>query len=382
MTSSDPTSIGFEREKADIEGRWGRWGLNYPDVMSYYGREAADLVDEHEPLPEEIVFTNEDLLRRALQPGHRDAEAIRTWKEYVGNVPVVARDLLKDHVEKKDSRISYLPDDPEAYPGQGAMRFWIPGNRQPRKNTDGLAQSAEPRWPGLIEEMKADRESMASIESGIRILQDGKSLWALTFHAEDIIDTIFAQKLVLDLFDEQGYEPDMTITSISKAIAWGQYDLGSLGKAPMLPVVQTAADRVHLPWPNTKSSQQALEMLPPSEVNSYNKRIADDTNALLRQGKVFGTLSPRARTRAETDDPGVFIGSGVNEGTAKFMVHPDVYVMPVSLWRMSSKLVARCLQPVKLRHIAQVDPLMQWFAYDLSDLVTDKTFIYDPSRAD
>ncbi|HEX5797284.1 MAG TPA: hypothetical protein VFX86_02750 [Candidatus Saccharimonadales bacterium] len=356
------------KPKQQLETVCARWGVTYDDAIQYYGGEIAYLLGGQDPVGENEVLENLNMVPKALQPSPDSAYAIADRKAYMEGVPDAAKALLLPHVEAEGNRIGYLDDDPKQYEAQRPMRFSVDGERQPRENTDFMAEKVDERYPEAMEKLSADEGSKEAIQTAIKLMQQGKSIIGITFHAKDIIDTAIALKFYLDLFDEQGYSPDKTALNLSKSLAWGEYEVPGLGPVVMIDVVKTIADRTHLSWPKTDSSEDMLRMLPQREINRNNKYVATDIKQMLADGNSLVVISPTGSTR----------GGGVKAGTAELMAHPDSYVMPLSLWRMGEELKVRCMPPVNLKGAADVDILMVSFAKDLSDLVPDQDFLYTP----
>ena len=361
----------LRQQKKQLEATCESWGVSYGDTVFYYGGELARQQGEQDPLPELEVLQNLDQVPMALRPSPASTRAIRDRRAYADALPGVARDLLKDHVEAEGSLMDYLPDDPEQYPGQAPMRFSIAGERQPRENTDFVAKNVDPRYPEAIAELSRDPGTRDSIKEAIKLMKQGRSILGITYHAKDIIDTAIALKIDLDLFDDQGFAPEKTALGLSKAIAWGQYNVPNLGKVVMLNTVGTLADTTYLLLPRTEASKGVVGKLPDSEADRNNREAAEDNNGLLADGNALVMWSPIGSTR----------GGGVSEGTARLMAHENTYVMPLSLWRLGDEIKARCLPPVKLKDPSEADSLMSYFAKDLSDLVPDQEFIYTPHRS-
>ncbi|HEX5798290.1 MAG TPA: hypothetical protein VFX79_02945 [Candidatus Saccharimonadales bacterium] len=369
----DPSELdpSLSQQKQQFETVCERWGVDYGDTVFYYGGELARQQGGQDPLSELEVITNLGQIPTAMRPSPSSVQAVRDRRLYVDALPKVARSLLNDHVEAEGSLMDFLPDDPSEYPGQAPMRFSVEGARQPRENTDFVAENVDPRYPDAIAELSNDRGTREAIKEAIKLMKQGKSILGITYHAKDIIDTAIALKMDLDLFDEQGFTPEKTALGLSKAIAWGEYSVPNLGKVVMLDVVSTIADTTYLLLPKTEASRNVIEgVLPDVEVDRNNREAAEDNNKLLDEGNALVMWSPIGSTR----------GGGVSEGTARLMSHPNTYVMPLSLWRMGDEIKVRCLPPTKLKDASDVDPFMAYFAKDLSDLVPDQEFIYTPHQ--
>jgi hypothetical protein len=316
-------------------------------------------------------------MRETFSSDEEVVEAVKARAAYIDGVPAVGRALIRPHTTTKGSRISILDDDVVAYPAQDPMRYYVDGNPATREGTDYIAEKTEPRYPDMIERLGAKDSVKEAIRIAIELQKQGASVLAITPHAGDIIDTAYGMKTGLDLFDDQGYEPSMTMFNLSKAIAWGEYDADEAGFLPMMNVVSMLAKRVYLPWPRTESSEGVLSRLPTSEVDRHNRQLAEDTNILLAQG-VYGAMSPSGSTRNTANSPNTYRMSRVNKGTMKLMMHPNLYVMPMPMWRLGNEYVTDCLPPVKIRSSAEGHAVMEIMASSLTRMLkgTDKTFHY------
>lgn len=295
---------------------------------------------------------------------------------YIENTPAAAIELLRPHVEAPGSRMSYLLDDQQTYPAQKPMYHYVKGNPQSVEDSDITAQLVDPRFSEMMEGLSTDLGAVEAVKKAIARLNRGSDLWIVTPHAGDLIDVAFGMKIGRNLLAQEGFIPDLSIFNLSKALGWGQYDMPGVGDIPMIPVVQTLSDRLLLPWPKTNSSEEALSILPKSEVNRHNRQVREYTEELLDEGAVVGALAPTGTTRIATDSPDTYEISPISGGAIEMMTHPNTYVLPMPMWREGNEFAVRVHDPVEVRKPAQAHAVMRSMSETLNEIVKGKTFNY------
>lgn len=295
---------------------------------------------------------------------------------YIERAPDAARELLRPHVEAPGSPMDYLPNDPKEYDGQRPMYHFVYGQPQSIADSDRTAQMVDPRFTEMMEKLSSDQGAVGAIKKAVGQLNRGNDLWIVTPHAGDLIDVAFGMKIGRNMLDAQGFTPDLSIFSLSKAMAWADYEIPDLGRVPMVPTVKTIADRLLLPWPRTKTSKGALKVLPKNEVDRHNGQVRDYTEELLDEGAVVGGLAPTGTTRIATDSPDTYEISSINPGTIEMMTHPNTYVLPMPMWREGDEFSVRIQDPVDVRKPAQAHAVMLGMTATLDEIVEGKTFNY------
>lgn len=303
---------------------------------------------------------------------------------YIERAPAVGIELVRPHVEAPGSNLVYLPQDHRNYPGQDPMEFRVIGTPSPKDDVTKVADQIVPGYRKMREAVSRDPQTRPIIDRSGKILDDDGDIWVITAHT-DIKDFAFAEKMVLDLLDEQGYAPRKVIAIVGKALAEAgvELTLEGLDEPAIVPVIGTVGilcHTVYTPWQKTDTTRDVLKNLPKSEVDRNNQGVTDGVNQDLDEGGVVAGQGPTGSTTVFPDETGRRRMREINPGAADLLMHKKAHVLPVAMSLAGPEPKARlCGGPYKIENAVQLRRVMELMVAHTNELTPGQNLAYGSS---
>lgn len=322
-------------------------------------------------------------------------EQHREWQDYVAGGRQAAQMLMERHVENPASGMSFLPMD-ETYPWQEPDRVLVAGNPIPVHEADATAEIVWPGFGRLLAMAGDGPEAEAAVSDSRDILQAGGNIWINTLHFADIKDIILAQKLVQNLLNETGYQPNHLLSVISHGIAEVKFSFETKqGTVPFIaiPTIGIMCDSIVKTWPRSGSSEDILGdwlKFGRAQSNKLSKLAirglfgiteAEETTGEEHPGGTLGTIAGSGTTTTQLGLDGRRYIHPVGEGTAELMMLPNTYVVSLIIVPHGDKPIAVFYGgPVEITDISQLHELTGGMAERTNELIPGAGLAYDPGR--
>lgn len=308
-------------------------------------------------------------------------EALTDMQRYAAMVPDITEQLARHHTDPEDSKLTLLDYNVAKYAAQDPFCYRYAGNPQPTALVDGVAEFTEPRFPGMMEELRADQQALTVIHETGEQLEDNKSVWVITPHG-DILDIAYIYKGVVNLLDDQDYHArrrmaifSKTLSRVGLAMHPDQEPLDTVGTMGVL------CDDVFLTWQRTKSAQKIIKKLPKGEVRRHNEQATEEMDEELTTGGALAAMAPTATTRMQTNRAGALILPRPGRGTMGLLIKENTLVLPVPAWFRGEKIMATMpTSPLEISEESQVHAMLKFMTEVMTEKIDGLNFVYDMPR--
>lgn len=310
-------------------------------------------------------------------------ESLTDRQLYAQDAPGVMEELAKSHVENPTNRLMWLPDDPEAHPAQDPFMFNFerPGPRVEVAILDTVATAAEPRFPGIMDALRSDEQSLQSLAATASHLKNGKNIWVVSPHG-DILDIAYVVKAGYNVLDDLGHTPRRVLAVVSKALSRVGFELVE-GQPPVETIGTLAmqCDDVVMTWPRSKNAKDAVARLPKAESGRHNEQAVEVIDSQFKEGGVFAVMAPTGTTRMEENKEGALLLPTPSDGTIDLLMRPDTLVLPAIAWFKSAKaLISMPSEPWEISSPSDIYRMFGFMAEAMTEQIDGYSFAYKAPR--
>jgi len=282
--------------------------------------------------------------------------------------------LASVHVENSNGLLELIEADPIKYPAQTAMH--IDGDPQSYAVVESIAETADPRFPELLETIERYESYTQEISRVGELLKGGNNVIIATNHG-NLIDVALAEAAIYSLLDKKDYDFRTGIV-ISKMVSMLAYKLGE-DAAPCAEVLKLLCNDVFLSFPRSESMRKSkISRLLPDDVDRHNKAMRSAVRHNLDQGGMLLAIAPSgSKDKQSQEDPDSINLGTLRPGTISLIKHPKTYVLPVAVWlENNDPFIAICDIPRLVTSDEDAHNLMDKINLNLNSGVNGKKFNY------
>jgi hypothetical protein len=293
------------------------------------------------------------------------------WEQFGGETTDALRELAGIHADLHP-KLAMLENDPDRYRFQSYGQFFKGEQIEPDVMNQ-LATIANPGFPALLEQLRAQNDQVGHIDTVGEFLARGHSAIVIGPHG-DITDPAFVEVGTKIILRENGYPSDTGLI-VNKILGHLAYKLSDDGEpTPTVPLMQMGGD-VWMTYPPSKRMRaKGLERL---VTNTFNKNAKRRITRRLGQGGYALFVAASGETdKPLPEEPDTIELARVQPATASLMA--GHIVLPVGV-DLTSNTIGFAGNPTTLREPGEIDEMMggiaDWLNINVSQ-VTGKAYRY------